>query len=50
MSGYFHDVIVRHGVLEVGVHFPEQPFTPQALPVKVREVLDSTQASLGVAT
>jgi PAS domain S-box-containing protein len=40
MSGYTDDAIVRHGVLEAGIKFLEKPFSPQALAVKVREVLD----------
>jgi two-component system cell cycle sensor histidine kinase/response regulator CckA len=40
MSGYTGDAIVRHGVLEPGTHFIEKPFTPEALALKVREVLD----------
>ncbi len=40
MSGYTDDAIVRHGVLEAGIKFREKPFSPQALAVKVREVLD----------
>jgi len=40
MSGYTDDAIVRHGVLEAGSQFIEKPFSPQALTVKVREVLD----------
>jgi PAS domain S-box-containing protein len=40
MSGYTDNVIVRHGVLEKGVHFIQKPFAMEALAAKVREVLD----------
>jgi hypothetical protein len=39
-SGYTHDAIVPHDVIESGVAFIEKPFTPADLPGKVREVLD----------
>ncbi|HMC30133.1 MAG TPA: ATP-binding protein, partial [Candidatus Angelobacter sp.] len=40
MSGYTDDTIVRHGMLEPGIHFLQKPFTPSALADKVRQVLD----------
>jgi two-component system cell cycle sensor histidine kinase/response regulator CckA len=40
MSGYTDDAVVQQGVLEAGVHFLHKPFSPAALGVKVREVLD----------
>ena len=42
MSGYTDDVIARHGVLDPGIQFVEKPFTPNALALKVREVLDAS--------
>ena len=40
MSGYTDDAIVRHGILDEGVHFIPKPFSVENLALKVREVLD----------
>lgn len=40
MSGYTDEVIIRHGVLDPGVHFIQKPFTALAFLHKVRQVLD----------
>src|SRR6185369_17158230 len=45
MSGYTDDSIVRHGVLEANLAFLQKPLTPESLATKVRQVLDSPQAS-----
>jgi two-component system, cell cycle sensor histidine kinase and response regulator CckA len=39
MSGYTSDVIVRHGVLQPGVHFIQKPFSFDNLGAKIKEIL-----------
>jgi two-component system cell cycle sensor histidine kinase/response regulator CckA len=39
-SGYAHDVIARHGLLEAGLSFIAKPYSPRELTRRVREVLD----------
>ena len=41
MSGYTTDAIVRQGILEEGTSFLQKPFAPNALLLKVREVLNA---------
>jgi CheY-like chemotaxis protein len=40
MSGYADHAVVRHGLLDPSTAFLQKPFTPDALALKVREVLD----------
>ena len=40
MSGYADHAVVQHGLLDPGTVFLQKPFTPDALTLKVREVLD----------
>ncbi len=42
-SGYTSEVIDKQGILEKGINFISKPFTPQALSVKIREILDKKQ-------
>ncbi len=39
MSGYTENIIVRHGVLEKGIHYISKPITPIALTQKIKSVL-----------
>ena len=44
MSGFTEDAIVHHGVLAPDTEFIQKPFSPQALCLKVQEVLSKTAA------
>jgi PAS domain S-box-containing protein len=46
MSGYTDDAIVHHGVLHPDKEFIQKPFTPNALAIRVRQVLDTAQGQL----
>jgi FixJ family two-component response regulator len=39
MSGYTHDIIAHHGILDKGINFLQKPFTVQSLTEKIRQVL-----------
>jgi DNA-binding response OmpR family regulator len=39
MSGYTDNVILHQGALPAGVAYLQKPFTPEALALKIREVL-----------
>jgi CheY-like chemotaxis protein len=43
ISGYADDMLAYHGTLEPGTILLQKPFSPAALLVKVREVLDARQ-------
>lgn len=40
MSGFTDDAVVRHGVLDDGICFIQKPFSPDALALKARSILD----------
>jgi two-component system cell cycle sensor histidine kinase/response regulator CckA len=40
MSGYTHEAISQHGVLDEGLDFLPKPFTPSVLLSRVRQSLD----------
>jgi CheY-like chemotaxis protein len=40
-SGYAHDAIAHDGVLEPGIHLLSKPFSPQALALRVRDLLQA---------
>lgn len=44
ISGYVDNVVVKHGLLDEGVHFLAKPFLRKDLAAKVREVLDACPA------
>lgn len=45
MSGYTDDAVIRHGLLNEQTAFLQKPFTPKAMALRVREVLDLPKAA-----
>jgi signal transduction histidine kinase/ActR/RegA family two-component response regulator len=45
MSGHADRAIVRHGVIERGLHFIQKPFSPDSLLRKVRITLDAPESA-----
>jgi hypothetical protein len=41
MSGYIDDEMAQRGILDSEAAFLQKPFSPVALSLKVREILDS---------
>jgi len=41
MSGYTHNVIAHHGILDQGIKFIQKPFSLKSLITKVLQVLDA---------
>ena len=41
MSGYTDEAVVRHGLLERGLHYLQKPFTPAVLARRIRDVLNA---------
>ena len=44
MSGYTHDLVTQHGVLEAGTALIEKPFSVESLLRKIRDTLDNKVA------
>jgi PAS domain S-box-containing protein len=44
MSGYTSTVIAHHGVLDLGVHFIQKPFSKKDLSKTVRKILDDVES------
>jgi CheY-like chemotaxis protein len=49
MSGYDDNVIAYHGILEDGTTVVQKPFSPAALLLKLREVLDAGKGQPSVS-
>ncbi|HEV2903989.1 MAG TPA: PAS domain S-box protein [Pyrinomonadaceae bacterium] len=47
MSGFTDDAVLRHGVLTEDMCFIQKPFSPDALAIKVREVLNNFRGHNG---
>jgi PAS domain S-box-containing protein len=45
ISGYTDDMLAHHGVLESNVFLLQKPFAPDALAIKLRELLDASAKS-----
>jgi signal transduction histidine kinase/ActR/RegA family two-component response regulator len=50
ISGYTNDIIVRYGLNQGDPSFLQKPFTADALSLKVRELIESDRAEVGVST